>query len=142
MYTFPTVSDFKAYFTRDFVYGVSNATVQDSDITKAFGEASYNFNSALFGSQANFTIAYMYLTAHFLLMDLRAASQGVGGQFSWLESSKAVGNVSQGFSIPQRILDNPEFSYLSKTYYGTKYLMLILPSLSGQIFTVAGGTQP
>lgn len=142
-YTYPTVNDFKNYFTRDFPYGTDPETsILDSDISKAQGEAKFNFNGNFADSQTNFSILFNYLTAHYLVMDLRAASQGIAGKYAWLESSKSVGNVSQSFSIPDRILGNPEFSYLTGTNYGTKYLMLILPQLSGQMFTVRGITKP
>ncbi len=138
----PTVSDFKSYFDRDFPYGTALSTVRDSDITKAMGEASVNFNEALFTSQANFTIGFLYLTAHYLVVDLRAASQGIAGTYTWLETNKSVGSVSQGFTVPQYILDHPVLSMLSKTNYGAKYLAMVMGGLVGQIFTVCGGTQP
>lgn len=138
----PTIADFKAYFTRDFPYGSTSAGVMDGDITKALAEAAMNFNEGLWGTQAQYSLAYLYLTAHYLVMDLRTSSQGISGSFSWLEASKSVGSVSQGFSIPQSILDHPEFSYYSKTNYGAKYLSLVIPRLTGQIFTVFGATHP
>ena len=140
-FTVPTVADFKAYFVRDFPYGTDPATtVIDQDITNALADSGVNFNQGLFADQASFNIGYLLLTAHFLVMTLRASSQGVSGQFSWLESSKSVGSVSQALSIPQRILDNPEFAYLTKTNYGAKFLMFILPQLSGQMWVSCGRT--
>lgn len=139
-YTVPTVSDFKNYFSRDFPYGSSNDTVKNTDIQRAMGEAAFSFNEGLFTSQANYDIGFLLLTAHYLVMDLRASSQGIAGQYSWLENSKSVGSVSQSFAIPQRVLDNPEFSMLSKTNYGAKFLALLLPQLVGQVFTVCGRT--
>ncbi len=142
-YTNPTTTDFKNYFVRDFPYGVDPKTsILDQDITNALADAGINFNPALWATQANYTIGYLLLTAHFLVMSIRASSQGLGGQFAFLENSKSVGSVSEGISIPQRILDNPEFSYLCKTNYGTKYLMLVLPALSGQMFVVTRCTLP
>lgn len=141
-YTQPTVTDFKAYFTRDFPYGTTNDTVLNSDITKAMGEANFSFNEALFSSQTNYTIGFLYLTAHYLVIDLRNSSQGLAGTYAWLETSKSVGSVSQGFSIPQQILDHPILAMLSKTPYGAKYLELISPSLVGQIFSSCGATLP
>lgn len=142
MFTQPTVSDFKNYFVRDFPYGLTQQNVMDSDIARAQDEANFNFSPQFYDSQINYNIGFNYLTAHFLVMDLRASSQGVAGQFSWLTSSKSVASVSEGIAIPQRILDNPEFAYLTKTPYGTKYLMLLLPQLSGQMFTVWSRTNP
>lgn len=142
MYTKPTVADFKAFFVRDFPYGVDPSVVMDSDITNALAEAGFNFNEGLFDSQADYQLAYLLLTAHYLVMDLRASSQGIAGQYSFLVSGRAVGNVSESFSIPQAILDNPMFSFYTKTPYGAKYLNLIYPLLSGQIFAVCRRTNP
>lgn len=142
-YTYPTVNDFKLYFQRDFPYGTDpNTSVLDSDISKAQGEAKFNFSSGFTSSQENFSILFNYLTAHFLCLDLQASSQGIWGSFSWPEASKGVGSVSSSYAIPDRILNNPEYSYYTKTFYGTKFLMLILPQLSGQMFTVRGCTRP
>jgi hypothetical protein len=141
MYTAPTVSDFKTYFVRDFPYGTEQTSVTDADITKALTDAGINFNPALWATQATYSIGYMLLAAHFMVMSFQSSSQGISGQFSWLESSKSVGSVSEGFTIPQRILDNPEFAWLSKTNYGAKYLMLVMPQLAGQMYVVCGGTK-
>ncbi len=147
-YIIPSVADFKNYFTRDWPYDPAVAPpydlskVQDSDITKAIAEASFNFNEELFSTQEQFTIGYLYLTAHYMVMDLRASAQGIAGQYSWLQSSKSVGSVAEGFTIPQRIQDIPSFAMLSKTNYGAKYLSLILPQMVGQMFSTPGRTSP
>lgn len=141
-YLIPTNDQFRLTFVRDFPYGASNECVMDSDITKAIAEAGFNFNEGLFSSQEEFTLGYLYLTAHYLVMDLRAGAQGVSGAFDWLGNSKSVGSVSEAFTIPQRILDHPVMSYYSKTYYGAKYLSLLLPRLAGNVSIVCGRTQP
>lgn len=141
-YTYPDATAFKAYFTRDFPYGSTTEQVMDADINKAIDEAKFNFNEALFGSQAEFNIGFLYLTAHYLVSDLQASSQGIAGQYNWLQTSKSAGNVSESFQIPDRILNNPEFAMFSKTRYGAKFLSLIMPRIIGQIFTVCGRTKP
>jgi hypothetical protein len=137
----PTVLDFKQYFDRDFPYGYDMESVRDKDITKAFNDAGVSFNEDLFADQSTYTIAFLNLSAHYLVMNLRSSSQGLTGQYAWLQSSKSVGSISESFTIPQRILDNPEFAMLTKTNYGAKYIGLMLPMLVGQIFLVEGGTQ-
>jgi hypothetical protein len=139
-YIDPTIAEFKAYFFRDFPYGTEQTSVMDADIVRAFQDCDVTLNPELFANQEGYTRGFMLLAAHSLVMNLRASSQGISGQFSWLQSSKGVGSVSEGISIPQRILDNPEFSALSKTNYGLQYLMQILPLLTGQMFTVKGRT--
>lgn len=138
-YINPVVTDFKSYFVRDFPYGITSSAVMDSDINNAILDTSLFINSGLFSTQASYTNGFLLLTAHFLVMSLRASTQGIAGQYSWLQASKSVGSVSESFSIPQRILDSPEFSMLSKTNYGAKFIFLILPQLSGQVFAVGGG---
>jgi len=137
----PSIADFKNYFTRDFPYGTDPSTsVLDTDIAKAYGQVNFAINSALFCKQENYTIGYLWLAAHWLVVDLRASSQGIAGRYNWLETGKAVGNVSSSYAIPQRILDNPSFAMLSQTQYGAKYLQLLLPGLIGNVFTVLGHT--
>ena len=138
----PVAADFKVYFTRDFPYGDSSDYVMDSDISKAITEAGFNFNESFYENQEQYSMGYLYLTAHYLVMDLRASSQGISGNYSWLTSSKSVGSVSEGISIPDFILANPSLAMYSKTYYGTKFLSLILPHLVGPFFASYGGTQP
>jgi hypothetical protein len=142
MFTAPTNTDFKNYFTRDFPFGSSTDTVMDSDIDKALAEAGFNFNEGLYQDQSQYTMAYLYLTAHYLVMDLRASSQGISGNYSWLSNSKAVGGVSEGITIPPRILENPYLAMISKTNYGAKYISLLLPQLVGAFYAVSGETQP
>lgn len=142
-YSNPTIDDFKNYFTRDFPYGIDpNTSVLDADIGKAFGQVNFALNPALFTSQENYTLGYLWLAAHWLVTDLRASSQGISGQYNWLESSKSVGSVSEGFSIPDRIMQNPLFAMYSKSNYGSKYLQLLLPALTGQVFIAPGRTKP
>lgn len=143
MFVKPTVEDFKTYFSRDFPYNEDPSLgVTDGDITKAMGEADDVFNPNLFSTQESFSRAYLLLTAHFLVMDLRAASQGLSGSYSWITTSKSVGNVSESYGVPQRILDNPTLGMLSKTPYGAKYLHLIYPLLLGGVSWVPGRTHP
>ncbi len=139
----PSVADFKAFFSRDFPYGTDPATsILDEDITKAFLFANIGVNEALFADQSSYTIGYELLSAHYLVMNLRASSQGINGQFNFLQASKGVGAISEAFSIPQRILDNPDWSILCKTNYGAQYIQMVLPQLTGQVFTVMGSTRP
>ena len=143
-YTVPSVSDFQNYFYRDFPFGNSdpNTSVLPLDVINALMTAGFNFNSDLFPSQETYTLAYLLLAAHYLVINLRSSSQGKNGQYNWLEQSKGVGAANVSYAIPQRILDNPYWSMLTKTNYGSQYLQLLLPQLTGAMFTVYGPTKP
>ena len=142
-YLNPSITDFKNYFVRDFPYGTDPQTsILDSDIGKAFGQVNFAINQKLFSKQEDYTIGYLWLAAHWLCIDMKASSQGISGQYDWPVTSKSVGSVSIGTSIPQRILDNPTFAMYSQTPYGAKYLQLLLPRLTGQVFVAYGRTLP
>lgn len=142
-YTNPSVADFKARFVRDFPYGTDIATtVTDTDIANAYALTNSNINIALWDSQAEYTLGYLLLSAHFLVTNLMASGQGLSGQYSFLTTSKGVGSVSISQAIPQRIQDNPYLSMLMKTPYGAQYVMLLLPRIVGQSLTVAETTNP
>lgn len=139
----PTIDDFKAYFFRDFPYGTDmNTSVLDADIGKAYGQTNVNINQALFANQADYNIGYLLMAAHYLVIDLRMSSQGLSGTYEWMTTSKSVGSVSESFQIPQRILDNPYFAMLTQTNYGAKFLQLVLPQLTAQVFNAFGRTLP
>ncbi len=139
----PSVADFKAFFSRDFPYGTDpDTTILDVDISKAFQFVNINMNEALFGDQSSYNVGYLLLSAHYLVMNIRASSQGINGQFNFLQQSKSVGSISEAFGIPQRILDNADWSILCKTNYGAQFIQLVLPQLAGQMYTVYGSTRP
>ena len=142
-YSNPAVTDFKNQFVRDFPYGTDPTTsVLDSDIANAFQFVNININQGLFADQGSYTLGYLLLSAHYLVFALRASSQGLGGQYNFAQNTKSVGQVSEGFTIPEHISNNPYLLMLTKTNYGAQYLELILPKLCGQIFTICGATLP
>lgn len=138
-YSNPSVTDFKSYFFRDFPFGTDlNQNVLDADIANAMQMTNININQGLFSEQANYTVGYFLLTAHYLVMNLRQSSQGINGQFAFLEQSKGAGSISTSVAIPQRILDNPNWSMLMKTNYGAQYIQILLPGLTAQMYSVPG----
>lgn len=142
-FTNPTIGDFKSFFVRDFPYGTDPSTsILDQDIANAYIETNVNMPQNLWADQAAYNLGYLLLSAHFLVTNIQASSQGIAGQFNWNQTSKSVGSVSESFEIPQRIKDNPEFAWLTKTNYGARYLMLILPQLAGQMWNAFGSTRP
>lgn len=141
-YDNPGIQDFKDYYVRDFPYSSDPSLgATDADIAKAYGQTNFNINPDLW-TQTEYTIAYLLLAAHYLCIDLRMGSQGIYGQYNWVTTNKSVGNVSEGFQVPQQIMDNPLLAMYSKTNYGAKYLELLLPRLVGPGVVVAGSTRP
>lgn len=115
--------------------------IQDSDIERAFEEATASFNTSLFGDTDIGDLAYTYLAAHYLVMDSRAAVSGLTGTGTFNESSKSVGSVSISYQIPQAFQNDPIAEYYSKTPYGQKYLSFLLPRIIGNVQSVEGGTK-
>ena len=142
-YLNPSVADFKTRFTRDFPYGVDVSTsITDADIANACVETNNEISQEVWESQAAYTQAYLFLTAHFLSMDLRAASQGVQGTGRGSQVSKGVGPISGGFALPQRVIDSPSWAAYMQTTYGKRYLDMLIPRSAGSCFSVPGSTQP
>lgn len=122
------------------VAGDKNDYILDSDITKAFGQAKINFNEELFGEEETIKIAYLWLTAFYLVIDIQASSSGLASSFQGFTSSKSVGDVSESFSIPQWMMNSPIFGYYYNNAYGRKYLSLLAPYCTGNIIYSIGGT--
>lgn len=119
-----------------------NDYVLDLDITKAFAESKQMFNQGLFGSVANITIGYLYLSAHFLAYDLRTSKQGVNSFGSFNIERRKVGNVEESYCIPPTLVNSPIYSFYTKTGYGMKYLNMVLPKLTGHMALLEGTTTP
>lgn len=117
--------------------------VTDYDIARAITAAmQFNFNPGLFSSQAAFTYASNLLCAHYLCETVIAGTTGLNGKAEWLTRAKTVGNVSEDFDIPKRILNSPFLSKLSKTTYGAQFLELVSPQLIANFQTFYRQTLP
>ncbi len=116
-----------------------NDYINDDDINKAFIQAKNMINVSLFGKNEDLLkMCYLMLTAHFLVMDLNMSNGN--GASSFMMTSKSVGSVSASYGIPQKILDNPNLAYLASTQFGLKYLVYIMPLLSGNFMILNGRT--
>ena len=124
--------------TADWKNIPADGLVSDLDITNAYAEACVTFNSALFTSDADMVLGYLYLAAHYLVNDLNAG--GADSSAEGIVNSRSVGNVSESYTIPQWQLDSPVFSFYTKSSYGRKYLNMILPRIAGNMTTVCGAT--
>ena len=139
----PTIAEFKEFFLRDFPYGDDiNDHVLDSDIVKSNKEAKFNIRKTFFSEQEEYTRAFLYLSAHHLVLSLRNSIQGLNSSFNSVVSSKSVGGVSESYEIPVWLLKTPVYMQLSKTGYGSQYLFMMMPYLIAPIFSVEGATSP
>ena len=110
---------------------------QDNDILEAFKEASVNFNEGLFANDAQALEVFLFLAAHYLTVDFNNA---LGVNQIGIRTSRSVGSVSEGYTVPQWLLSNPLLSMYATTGYGVKYASLIKPYLAGNVFIVKGRT--
>lgn len=137
-----TVDQFKTWFQRDFPFSTDiEEGITDQDITKAFAEAMFIYNKELFDENEQ-SVAFMYLAAHYLVIDLKNSSMGLKGAFNGLMSNKSVGSVSVGYTMPSWIMENPLYSLLAQTPYGVKYLSLVVARSIGNFGVVKGATYP
>lgn len=114
--------------------------IQDADILRAFNEAKVNFNAALFGDNDTIKMVFLYLAAHYLVIDLNNAMNPLGMGFMGFTQSKSVGSVSESYAVPSFATNNPLLSQYMLTGFGRKYLSLIQPYLVGNIIFVPGRT--
>jgi hypothetical protein len=122
------------YMTAPYVYvavgdNTDTEKVTDYDIARGLQVGQINLNSGLWSNQASFTYAYNLLGAHYLCESVIAGTTGLNGKADWLVKARQVGNVHEQFDIPQRILNSPFLSKLSKTTYGAQFLELVSPQL-------------
>lgn len=116
--------------------------ITDADIEKAFAEALVSFNQALFTTDDNIKLGFLYLAAAYLVHDIKAALGGISGSGAFPVTSRGVGNVQESYGIPQAYMDDPVLSFYTQSAYGLKYLALVLPMLRGNVQGVCGRTLP
>lgn len=112
--------------------------ITDADISRAFTEAKMNFNPKLFPKCDECRVAFCYLAAHYLVIDLNNAMNPLALGGLGLVQSKSVGSVSESYAIPQWILNDKNLGLYAQTGYGRKYISLIMPKLHGNIIFTKG----
>lgn len=112
--------------------------ITDNDISRAFVEAQSNFNPKLFSCCEQVRMAFLYLAAHYLVIDLNNAQNPFAFGAMGIRTSRSVGSVSEGYTIPQWILNNKTLGLYAQTGYGLKYLTLIMPRLVGNLIFTKG----
>jgi hypothetical protein len=145
-----TVADFKARFYRDFTYSEANTNtipaitdpdfVQSQDIENAFTDAKALFNQSLLPDDDAIRAAYLYLTAHCMCLNIRAANDGINSPGQQPVNSRSVGSVSESYTIPTEYTENPILAGYTATSYGLKYLQMVLPYMVGNVVGVFGIT--
>ena len=112
----------------------------DEDIVKAFSQALPNSNPFFGGTYAEKVNIYLHLVAFYLVFDIKNSSSGINSGFTGTLSSKSVGDVSEGYNIPNWMMQDPMYSIFASNGYGLKYLSLIAPYLSMTILFSKGGS--
>lgn len=117
--------------------------VTDYDIVTGFNAATqFNLNASLFSSQFAYSYAINLLSAHYMVLNLQAGNTGIFGKAEWLTQSKSIGNVTEQYAIPLRLMKSPYLAKLSKTNYGAQFLELVSPLLIANVRSYYGGTNP
>ena len=133
-----TTTEFKTQFDRGpWTYGVSLPDIRDKDIEEAIEEALSVFNQDLYPTESICKKALLYLTAHFLKLDLDSSDSG--GAPVHNQTSRSVGSISESVTVPEWMLSG-DFALYVTTSYGVKFLTLSKPYLDGAIYSVPGGT--
>lgn len=150
----PQVSDFKGQFLREFIYGTGLDSVQDADIQRALNEAGIMFNASLWdtttavGTSSEGGIAYMYLAAHLMVLNI----QQMAGGLSALPRGKGTRNSAEGVVVasgvgqasvtyqvpPPRVAENAILMDFFRTTFGQRFMAMIEPRLIGNIAVVSG----
>lgn len=141
-----SVEEFKDRFVRDFVYGSTPDKVLDADITNALNDSTMLFNTGLWIDELERKTAFLFLSAHMLVLNLQEAGglaavntgRGVNSQGSSPISSKSVGSVSISMALPSRITESRILNQFMRTEYGMKYLQLLAPRTVGGAKVVEG----
>jgi hypothetical protein len=126
-----TIADWLALADKNYVL--------DEDIEKAFLQASGSFNQSLFSKEEYAKMVFLYLTAHYIVIDFQLQGLTAGGSLGII-TSKSVSDVSVSYGYPQKILENPVFYNLAKTGYGNKAIGCIYPFMASASIGILWGT--
>lgn len=125
-----------------------DAYLSDSDIQKAINEANMGLNASLFDDNqtedyiGDRNLALMYLTAFYLVMDIKNSSAGLSSNgYASFVSSKSVGSVSESYGVPSWVNNDPMLSIYMDNGYGKKYVSMMLPrARASSLMLSRGGT--
>jgi hypothetical protein len=131
-----TANDFKTYFSTDFDYNI----ITDSLIIRSYNEAYIHINPQLFRKNEKYINAFLYLAAHFTVINYRTSSINVRSTGEEKVETTSSYGVTESFVIPKRFKNSSLTNFFSKTSYGQRYLSFILPAMVGNIQVAYGGT--
>lgn len=122
--------------------------LSDADIQKAIQEAKMGFNESLFDNNetddyiGDRNLALMYLTAYYLVMDIKNSTAGLSSNgYASFISSKSVGGVSESYGVPAWVSSDPMSALYMDNGYGKKYVSMLLPrARANSIMLACGGT--
>lgn len=122
--------------------------LSDADIQKAIQEAKMGFNESLFENNetedyiGDRNLALMYLTAYYLVMDIKNSTAGLSSNgYASFVSSKSVGGVSESYGVPSWVSSDPMLSLYMDNGYGKKYVSMLWPrARANSIMLACGGT--
>lgn len=134
-----TETEFKTFFDRgQFLYGSALPYIRDKDINEAIEEAQLTYNEDLYPDENTTKKALLYLSAHYLTLDIDAANSG--GQSVFIQNSRSANGISESLNIPDWMM-NGDLAVFATTFYGQKFLTLSKPYIDGAVFSVEGGTR-
>ena len=128
----PPSTNWKAYNDNEANY------ISDNDISRAFVEAKQNFNPQLFLNCEAATMAFCYIAAHYLVVDMNNAMNAFTIGNTGIVTSKHVGSISESYAQPQWVNQYPALAPFARTGYGMKYAELLIPRLKGNIIFTRG----
>lgn len=101
--------------------------VKDSDIENAMDQASTVCVEGKIGDPKDYFIAFMYMTAHFLIIDWKMKNNGINAAgSSGIIVGRTVGKMSTHYSVSPIIQKYPEYEIYYKTDEGQKAMSIIL----------------
>ncbi len=135
------IATFKDHFDGgQFSYGTAPPDARDKDIALAILEMQAVLNAGLYPDENSLLLAKLYLTAHFLHSDLKAARKK--GEPSLSPASWSVDGVSESLHISDWMKEGDNILYITSAF-GVKWLMLTGPTQQvGYAACILGRTHP
>lgn len=104
-----------------------NSYVTDKDIETAMDQAETVCCEGKITSPKDYFIAFMYMTAHFLIIDWQMRNAGINaGGTSGILIGRTVGKMSTHYAVSPIIQKYPEYEIYFKTLEGQKAMSIIL----------------